>query len=417
MNHSVSYRSLLRANDFRWLWVGQVISSLGNNFTYLALSVLAYQVTGAALSVGLMLAANALPFLLVRPLAGVLVDRWDRRRIMIVSDLIRALLIAAVPSLVRIHLGWAYVLAFLSSTVAQFFNPALLSVIPELVNEGELMAANALYRSSQKLTEVAGFALAGWMATTIALPLVFYLDSLTFLISAMSLSMIAVSSPISSKPLTARNVYENLLEGLRFIRQEVVLAANLAVAGVAPIPLGMITALLLVFTVQALKSDALGYGVLESTMGLGIVLGSLVLGKLGARYTPGRLLGGGLAGMGVATLMLSQLDHLVPALGLVFLFGMLNVAPDLVPLWMVQRHTPSEFRGRVLSVWGLVIQGAFLVGMMVGSVLADAFGVRYVLAGAGVFLMVIGMTVEAITGPLRLFILCAVSCSRSRFRL
>ena len=399
MDQSVSYRSLLRVSDFRWLWIGQLISNLGNNFTYLALSVLVYQMTGAALSVGLMLAANALPFLLVRPFAGVLVDRWDRRRIMIVSDLIRALLIAAVPALVRVHFGWAYLLAFLSSTVAQFFNPALLSVIPELVREGELMTANALYRSSQKLTEVIGFALAGWMAATFALPLIFYVDALTFAISALCLSMITVSSPTASDPLTARNVYRNLLEGLRFIRREAVLVANLAVAGVAPIPLGAMAALLLVFAVQALQSDARGYGMLESAMGLGIVVGSLLLSRLGARYAPGTLLGVGLMGMGFATLVLSQLERLGIALGLVFLFGVLNVVPDLIPLWMVQRHTPSEFRGRVLSVWGLVIQGAFLVGMTVGSVLADTVGVRRTFAGAGVYLVVVGL----ITPLLRAF--------------
>lgn len=396
MDHSVSYRSLLRANDFRWLWIGQVISSLGNNFTYLALSVLAYRVTGTALSVGVMLAANALPFLLLRPFAGVLVDRWDRRRIMIVSDLVRALLIAAIPSLTHTHFGWAYVLAFLSSTAGQFFNPALLSVIPDLVGEGVLMTANALYRSSQKLTEVIGFTLAGWMAATLPLSLVFYFDALTFVISAACLTIIAVSSPPPSDPLTARNVYRNLLEGLRFIRREAVLVANLAVASVAPIPLGTIAALLLVFAVQALHSDARGYGMLESAMGLGIVAGSLLLSKLGTRFPPGKLLGAGLTGMGIATLVLAQLKRLEPALGLAFLFGVLNVVPDLVPLWMVQRHTPSEFRGRVLGVWGLVIQGAFLIGMTVGSALADAVGVRYVFAGAGVGLMAVGLIARSL---------------------
>ncbi len=396
MEHSVSYRSLLRTGDFRWLWIGQVISSLGNNFTYLALSVLAYRVTGTALSVGVMLAANALPFLLVRPLAGVLVDRWDRQRIMIVSDLARALLIATLPSLVRLHFGWAYVVAFLSSAVAQFFNPALLSVIPELVDKGALMSANALYRSSQKLTEVIGFALAGWMAATLTLSLVFYLDALTFVISAACLTMIAVSSPIPADPLTARNVYRNLLEGLRFIRREAVLVANLAVASVAPIPLGTIAALLLVFAVQALHSDARGYGMLESAMGLGIVAGSLVLSRLGAHHTPGKLLGAGLTGMGGIILVLARLNRLEPALGLVFLFGVLNVVPDLVPLWMVQRYTPSELRGRVLGVWGLVIQGAFLIGMTAGSALADAVGVRYAFAGAGMCLVAVGLIVRSL---------------------
>jgi MFS family permease len=395
MNSAVSYRDLLQQRDFRWLWAGQVISNLGNNFSYLALSVLAYRVTGSALSVGLMLAATTLPVLLIRPLAGVLVDRGDRQRIMIASDLVRALLIAAVPTLAQFHLGWVYGLAFLSSVAAQFFRPAFQSVIPDLVDEGALMAANALHQSSQKLTEVVGFALAGLVATTIALPLVFYFDALTFVISAVCIAVISVPRvPLDSS--ANQTVSESLLEGLRFIRRDRVLSANLAIAGVAPIPPGALAALLLVFTIHALRSDPFGYGLLESAMGLGVVLGGLILGKQANRFPPGQLFGLSLAGMGLAILVLSRLDTLILALVLIFLFGILDIASYLVPLWLVQRQTPSEFRGRVLSVWGLTIQAAFLVGMIGGSALADLLDVRTVLAGAGIWLVGVGFVTRSL---------------------
>ena len=129
MQNKPSVLSVFRNRYFSLLWTGELVSTVGSALTSLAAGILIFRLTGSALSVGMMLMATALPTLLVGLVAGVFVDRYDRKKIMIISDLIRAVLVFLIPFLIPYSIAWLYILVALSSAVAQFFDPAHESVL------------------------------------------------------------------------------------------------------------------------------------------------------------------------------------------------------------------------------------------------------------------------------------------------
>src|SRR5512140_1754608 len=172
--------SVFRNRSFSLLWVSQLISGMGSALTTLAASILVFRTTGTSLSVGLMLMATAGPTILIGLVAGVLVDRYDRKRTLVLADLLRALLIILIPILIPFGITWLYVMVALTSAVTQFFDSAHASVLPEVGTDEELSAANSLMAISSIGSTTVGFAAAGIIASGSNMNLAFYLDSLSF---------------------------------------------------------------------------------------------------------------------------------------------------------------------------------------------------------------------------------------------
>src|SRR5688572_12482039 len=135
--------AVFRKPDFTKLWFAQLISTIGSSLTDLAAAIVVFRLTNSALAVGLILMASAVPSLIFGLLAGVFVDRFDRKKIMIWSDLLREGLVALIPLAISFGVAWLYVIILVNSAVAQFFDPAHESVIPEVADEEELAAADA----------------------------------------------------------------------------------------------------------------------------------------------------------------------------------------------------------------------------------------------------------------------------------
>ena len=157
--------AVFKKRDFTLLWFSQLISTSGSALTDLAAGILIYRATGSALAVGLMLAATALPALVVGLVAGVFVDRYDRKKIMIVSCLLRAVLVASIPAIVAININLLYLVVFINAAIAQFFDPAQESVIPDVATDEELAAANSFLSISSFGSTAIGFAAAGLLAS------------------------------------------------------------------------------------------------------------------------------------------------------------------------------------------------------------------------------------------------------------
>lgn len=168
--------AVFRKRDFTLLWFAQLISSIGSSLTDLAAGILIYSRTGSALSVGLMLMASALPSLVLGLVAGVFVDRLDRKRIMIVSWVIRGFLVALIPFAVSVDVRWLYIIVFINAGVAQFFDPAQESVVPDVADEEELAAANSFLSISGFGSTAIGFAFAGLLASAASIDIAFYVN-------------------------------------------------------------------------------------------------------------------------------------------------------------------------------------------------------------------------------------------------
>src|SRR4051812_22775575 len=167
--------------SFARLWIAQLISVAGSALSSLAGAMLVYRLTGSALSVGLMLMVAALPSLLVGPVAGVFVDRLNRKHVMIAADLLRAALVAAIPFALPFGITWLYAIVLVAGAVGQFFDPAHASVLPEVASDDELAAANSMMAISGTGSWAIGFAAAGLIVSQLAIDWAFYLDALSFL--------------------------------------------------------------------------------------------------------------------------------------------------------------------------------------------------------------------------------------------
>jgi MFS family permease len=372
---SASPFAIFRNRDFSLLWTGQLVSTIGSALTSLAASIYIYRLTGSALSVGLMLMATAAPSLLVGLFAGVFVDRYDRRKIMITADVLRAILILLIPVLVPLNVIWLYVIVMLTSAIGQFFDPAHESVLPEVASEEELASANSLIAISQFGSTAVGFAAAGLIAASTNINWAFYADALTFLISAACVYLIRIKPIQAEEETSAAVVLKNLRAGVRQLFNTPVLRSLFAVQVVVLISFGLSNTLLLPFALTALNATEFEYGLQEGLTSIGFVVGSLLMAKAFDRLQAGAWLAISFFGMGAIGVIYSSLQSVPLAIALITFSGLFNAPSSIGRRVIVQRNTPPEMRGRVSSAFFVARDVLFLVGMGAAG-LADFMDVR-----------------------------------------
>jgi MFS transporter, DHA3 family, macrolide efflux protein len=387
--------SVFRNRSFTLLWIAQFISRMGSGITAIAASILVYRMTGSALSVGLILMATALPSLLVGLIAGVFVDRYDRKQIMVVADLIRALLVGMLPFLLPFGVAWLYIIVLLSSTLAQFFDPALDSVLPETAADEELAAANSLMTISFTAAEVIGFTVAGLIAAQLPIEWAFYLDALSFALSAAFIAGVRLAPMASEEQTTAASVLHNLRAGIRFVRDTPALRSLFLVFVPVFALFGFQNSLLLPFATRALHANEFQYGLIEGLTAVGFVLGATLMAGLADRLHEGQWIATSILGIGVASVVYSQLASVPLAIAVGAFSAFMNAPSYIGRSLLIQRNTPREVRGRVNSAFFVTRNVLFVLGMAAAG-LADLFGVRplfltsaLLLVGAGAFALVL----------------------------
>jgi len=371
--------SLLRNARFLRLWIGQGTSFVGDAVSMVALVVLVVQITGSASAVGGALVARLLPTI-ASPLAGVLADRVDRRAVLVVSDLARAVLVLGL--VFARDLATIYVLVFLMGLARTVFNPTIRAAFPSVVGEGDLTRANALIGGTFSASIMVGPALGGLLVASVGVDTAFLADAVTYLISAVLLSTVSLPRP-------RRESEEE--EG--FVRE---LRSGFGYLIGAPVPLAIVLgAFLTILTINATvpaevflaketfgAGDA-GYGLLVSLWGGGMVLGSALMALLGDRvslvllYFLSIFVGAlALAGTGLSPAFVLALGALTVEGAAT---GIDNVATDTI----LQKQVPEAYLGRVFSIRLLGYSVGEALAYPVGGLLVDAVGPRstYLLAG------------------------------------
>ncbi len=381
--------AVFRNRNFSFLWTGQLVSTIGNSLTDLAAAIYVYRITGSALSVGLMLMATALPGLVVGLFAGVIVDRYDRKRIMIAADISRGILVLLIPFLVPYSIIWLYVLITLSSTLAQFFDPAHESVLPEIASDEELNAANSMIAISSFGSTAIGFAASGLIASLYSIEWAFYVDSLTFFISALCILMVKIPPFKTEEDTTATAVVQNLKAGIKFILDAPILRSLLMVYTLVFLSFGLWNALLLPFSQQALQASEFVFGLQEALTSVGFVLGSFLMARYGERMRGGLWIAISFLGMGIVGIFYGLSTSIPVAIILVMLSGFLNAPSSIARRTIIQRSTEREVRGRVFSVYIVQRDIVFIAGMSLAG-LADVYDVRLVIIGASLLTLLAG---------------------------
>ena len=389
--------AVFRNRDFRYLWSAQLVSTIGSSLTDLAAGILIFEKTGSALAVGLMLMATAIPSLFVGLLAGVFVDRFSRKKIMIASDLIRSVLVFSIPFLIQINIVLLYVVVILASSVKQFFDPAQQSVLPDVASEEELAAANAFLSISSFGSTAIGFAAAGFLASTGEIAVAFYVDALTFLISAACVSLVKIAPMVVDEETSVKAVVANLKSGVSMLVRTPILRSTLIVFAPVLFAFGLWNVLLLPFAIDTLGGTEFQYGLQEGLTSLGFVFGSLLMAKYIERLPEGTWMVISFTVMGIVGILYGLASNIWIAIVLVTISGFAQPPSSISRSLVLQRNTPREYRGRVFSAFFVSRDVLFLTGMAVAG-LADVIEIRLLIVLSGSILIVAAVLTQLMPG-------------------
>jgi MFS family permease len=407
--------SFLINRNFGLLWCGQSISNLGDFAfsTTLVLwiaAIIARGQTWAPLAVSGVLLATSIPTLLIGPLAGVFVDRWDKRRTMLTMDASRAVLIAlllpvALSKLpVAWQLGLIYTVVFLASACAQFFNPARFALIGDIVDEPERARASGLSQTTYSLAVIIGPPLAAPLLFTIGVEWALVLNALSFVASLLAIFAVRIPSSASSMASVPHgNYFQDFAAGLRFFFHNRILFTLFMTIIIVMLGAGAINALGIFFTTQNLHTPANLYGFLDTAQGAGMVLGAILASIFAQRMGVARLFWLSITAVGVGILVFARLASFIPALSVLFFVGIVLAPIDIAIGPLILHATPREFVGRVMavitptnalaSIASTALAGALASTVLQGfhaTVLGASFGpIDTIFTGAGL-LMVLG---------------------------
>ncbi|MEO7911972.1 MAG: MFS transporter, partial [Roseiflexaceae bacterium] len=377
--------AVLRRRNFALLWAGGLISMLGDWLLFIALPFYIYNLTGSALATGAMFIAETLPLLLFGSIGGVFADRWDRKQTMIVADLLRAALLLLLLAVRSPEWLWAiYLVVFVQSSVGQFFNPAKGALIPQLVDEQQLMPANSLNSLGVELTRLIGAPLGGALMALNGLASVVVLNCISFVVSALLIGLIATPRAAQPTPTSASEagisallagVWHDLVAGFRLVRGTRWLAGLFLAMSVLMLGQGITNVLLVPFIEQVLHGDAQIFGWIVTAQGVGGLIGGLLAGTLGQRFSPVHIMATGASALGVLVLLIVNIPVLSVVLALMAVSGLPVVAFMVSEATMLQSGVADQYRGRVMGAYGTALALAMLLGMGVGSALGDVLGV------------------------------------------
>lgn len=349
---------------------------------------LVYKSTGSALGAGAVLALYTLPYVLFGAFAGVLIDRFNKRSVMVAADVLRAGLVLLVPVVAHHSLAGVYALSFAMATAAVFFDPSKLAVLPDIVASRSLMRANSLMATGENLTEILGYSLAGLTLAVVSTSTAFRIDSLTFCVSAVALVLMRYRSRIDEVASLPRSFARELEDGLRFLLCHRGLLANTVMVVASAAGLGASYSLTFLFAVRVLDGGTKAFGTFEAAIGVGYLAGSMALATLATHIPKGYAMTMGLAVMGASLVLVAATGGVASACIPFAVFGLANAAVLIAVDTYLQQAVPERLRGRVFGARLALTQGTYALSVLVGGALAGAFDVRALFIVAGVLVAV-----------------------------
>jgi len=392
-----AYGDVVRSRTYFPLWLGQLLSGFGDTLHYIALVVLVFRLSGQGLAVAGVVAAEVVPVLLLGPIAGVVIDRFSRKTVLIGADLLRALLVA---SLIWPQGVWhAYLVAAGLAAGNTFFNPAFQAVIPALTSADQRLAANSVAWSTGRLVQILASAVAGGLIALIGTGAAFALNAASFAASALLLATLAIPAHAGQVGAGAtvglRRYLQDARDGLAFARRDRFVSRLLLVQALASFAVGATGALLVVLAERHLRLAPAGFAWLIGAIGVGALLGPLLPNALARDYRDARWLFVPYLIRGIGDVLLAVITPLPVALVILFIYG-LNTSTGMVVFnSTVQGAVLERMRGRVFTLLDVTWNIMRLLSLAVGGALVDVWGIApvYWLGGALLALAgVLGLT-------------------------
>lgn len=399
---------VLRIRDFLLAWTGGLVSMLGGWAMWIALPLHVYQLSGSALATSGVVAALVAPGILFGSVAGVFVDRWNRKTTLVLGNLVLAG--ATLPLLLvqdESHLWIVYPLVFLLELVEQFTGPAENAFLPRLVPAEELVAANSLNALNNNLARLGGPALGGALYAWVGLTGVVLANSVSFLVAAALLGGIAASGAVAAAGDIAeaagrrwRRVWSELHDGLAVVRRSRPVGVVFGVASITAFGEGIFAVMFAVWVRDVLEGGVPDLGLLQTSQAVGGLLGGVIGAYAGRHLVPERLYGVALLTFGIFDLALFNFPLLFDGLWigsmLMILVGIPGTSSQAARATIMQTHVEDAYLGRVFGSLGTSSSLLMFVGTLtagaVGGVLGPIAllnfqGGAYVVAGVFVLLM------------------------------
>ena len=371
--------SLLRNPRFRRLWAGQGLSFVGDFVSTVALVLLVVDVSGSASAVGGVLVARLLPTL-ASPLVGVLADRLDRRAVLVAADLVRAVLVVGL--IFARDLPTIYALVFGLGVAQTVFNPTVRAAFPAVVGGGDLTRANAIIGGTFSFSLTVGPALGGLLVASVGVETAFLLDALTFLASAALLATIPLPAP--ERDGGEEGFFGELRAGFGYLASARVPLAIVAGAFLATLTANATVPAEVFLAKDTFGAGDVGYGLIASLWGGGMILGSALTAVLGNRTDLTLLYFVSIFATAVAFVGVGFSPTFVLALGAVAVAGVANGVDNVATDTVLQKRVPDAFLGRVFAARFMTFSAGEALAYPLGGLLVDATGPRstYLLAGA-----------------------------------
>lgn len=396
-------RLLRQHSSFARLWLASLINEAGNWVLIIALPFYVYDLTGSTLATGAMFMAAVVPRLALGSVAGVFVDRWDRRRTAVIADLARVVVLLPLLLVRSPELVWVvYVVGFTETMLGQFAGPAKTALLPRLVADDEIVAANGLYAMSSEINRLIGPLLGAALLGTIGLSGIVLFDSATFLLSGLLIALIAAPAgrPSATEAAPAasalRRVGAEWLAGLRLVRHDRLAWAVFAGLGVATIGEGMLNVVLVPFVRQVLGGGPTEFGWIMAAQAIGGLSGGLMLSRWGDRLPARRLVPASGALLGLLLVVFSFGPPLALVLALAALAGLAVMGFYATLVALLQRGVSDAYRGRVLGALATTTALLALLGMVLAGLLGERLGPAPLVAADGALALLAAGLVAAL---------------------
>ncbi|MEX1187169.1 MAG: MFS transporter [Gemmatimonadaceae bacterium] len=386
------FRALKAHRNFRIFWIGQAVSLTGSWVQIVAQGWLALELSNDAFIVGVVSAAGSFPVLVFSLYGGVIADRYDKRRLVMIGQGLLALEAALLWWFVltgTITIPWLLALATFAGIVSAFEIPARQALLIELVVRDDLMDAIALNTSAFNLARILGPSIAAAVIASAGLAWAFGLNALSF--SAVLAGLFMLRLPPYVRPVGRPSPMAGLREGIAYMfntTEIIVVMRMVSVFSIFGVPY---LTLMPVFAREALGLGASGYGLLMSVTGIGALSGALFLAAVGGRVRRGRLFAMASVAFPLMILALSATRQAPVAGFVVLLAGLSMILQTALANGILQAIVPDELRGRVMAAYVVVYVGFAPIGSFAGGAMARAVGIEWTLAAGGAVMLLFAL--------------------------